>query len=351
MGHGRAATDGVAASRALQDRRRLLRATRLVLDNLVWLILAGSIVLFSIGIENFASSQNYINIVYHSVFIGLLAIAETLCLLAGRMDLSVESVAGFSAILSAYLAGASRFASGLQLDPYLTLLVVMVLGGLVGAVNGFFVARLRINAFLVTLSTYIIVRGLALSLTEGRGVTALPDSFRIVDTFQIAGVPLMVFLMIALYLVFLVVLLRTRFGRHIYVIGGNSTAAQNFGVDVRGSLYRVFIISGAIAALTGWLITARSDGATPAAATGFLFEVLAAVVIGGVSLTGGVGSLVGVFAGALLLSAIHTALNMMAISPFVADVVRGSLVLAAIVLDAGKRALEPYLVVAPEGSG
>jgi ribose transport system permease protein len=332
---------------AIGRDRRLLRSLRLLLDNLVWLILAGSIVLFSVAIEGFANPQNYINIVYHSVFIGLLAIAETLCLIAGKLDLSVESVAGFAAILSAYLAGASRFASGLGLDPYVTLVVVMVLGGLVGVVNGFFVARLRINAFLVTLSTYIIVRGLALSLTEGRGVTALPDSFRIVDTFQIAGIPLMVFLMIALYAAFLFVLVRTRFGRHLYVIGGNESAAQSFGVNVRGTVYRVFIISGALAALTGWLITARSDGATPAAATGFLFEVLAAVVIGGVSLQGGIGTLVGVFAGALLLSAIHTALNMMAISPFVADVVRGSLVLAAIVLDAGKRALEPYLTTAP----
>jgi ribose transport system permease protein len=229
--------------------------------------------------------------------------------------------------------------------------VVLGLGAVVGAVNAFFVARLRINAFLVTLSTYIIVRGLALSLTEGKGVTALPDAFRIVDTFKIAGIPLMVFLMIAFYAIFLFVLVRTRFGRHIYVIGGNATAAQNFGVPVRGTLLRVFMLSGAIAALTGWLITARSDGATPAAATGFLFEVLAAVVIGGVSLTGGVGSLVGVFAGALLLSAIHTALNMMAISPFVSDVVRGGLVLIAIVLDAGKRAIEPYLIAHPEPSG
>jgi ribose transport system permease protein len=335
---------GVAA---LGRDQRTIRFIRLLLDNLVWLILALAIVVFSGAIEGFANPQNYINIVYHSVFIGLLAIAETLCLISGNLDLSVESVAGFAAILSAYLAGASRFASGLGLDPYVTLVVVMVLGGIVGAVNGFFVAKLRINAFLVTLSTFIIVRGLALSLTEGRGVTALPDSFRIIDTVQIAGVPLMVFLMIGLYAAFLFVLLRTRFGRHLYVIGGNQTAAQNFGVNVRGTVFRVFIISGALAALTGWLITARSDGATPAAATGFLFEVLAAVVIGGVSLGGGIGSLVGVFAGALLLSAIHTALNMMAISPFVADVVRGTLVLAAIVLDAGRRALEPRLKTAP----
>jgi ribose transport system permease protein len=322
---------------------RWLVLSRLLLDNVVWLILGTAMLVFSIGINGFASTQNYINIVYHAVFIGILAIAEAQCLLAGQMDLSVESVAGFSAILSAYLAGSSRFASGLHLDPYLTLGIVLALGAIVGVVNAFFVTRLRINAFLVTLSTYIIVRGLALSLTEGKGVTALPDSFRIVDTLRPFGIPFMVILLVALFIGFNFITTSTTFGRHIYATGGNATAAQNFGINVRGVLLRVFILSGILAALTGWLITARSDGATPAAATGFLFEVLAAAVIGGVSLQGGVGSLVGVFAGALLLSAIHTALNMLAISPFVADVIRGGLVLAAIVLDATKRIVDARL--------
>lgn len=334
--------DGTAVAGPV-PRERWLALTRLLLDNIVWVILAAAMLIFSIGIAGFASPQNYINIVYHAVFIGILAIAEAVCLLSGQMDLSIESIAGFSAILSAYLAGSSRFASGLHVDPFLALAIVLLLGAIVGVVNAFFVTRLRINAFLVTLSTYIIVRGLALSLTEGRGVTALPDSFRIVDTFQVLGIPFMVIVMVGLFIAFHFVMSNTRFGRHVYVTGGNMVAGQNFGISTRGVLVRVFVISGVLAALTGWLITARSDGATPAAATGFLFEVLAAAVIGGVSLTGGVGSLVGVFAGALLLSAIHTALNMMAISPFVADVVRGGLVLGAIVLDSFKRSVDARL--------
>ena len=334
-----------SASASAEPRLPLrLAVARFLLDNVVWLILIAALVGFSIGIEGFMSPQNYVNVVYHSVFIGILAIAETYCLVSGQMDLSIESTAAFSAILSAWLAGSSRFASGLEIDPYVTLLVVIGFGCLVGLVNGLLVARLRINAFLVTLSTYIIVRGLALSLTEGKGVTELPPSFRLADTIQILGIPLMVYLMIAFYLVFFFILTRTRFGRHVFVVGGNATAAQNFGIDVRGMLYRVFMLSGAIAAVTGWLITARSAGATPNAATGFLFEVLGAVVIGGVSLNGGVGSLVGVFAGVLLFSVIHSALNILAISPFIADVVRGGLVLVAIVFDAVKRIVAPYFL-------
>lgn len=340
-----------AAGLVQPSRTRALHVARVGLDNLVWLILILAIVTFSIAIPGFASAQNYVNIVYHAVFIGILAIAETFALVAGVMDLSVESMAGLAAIVAAWLTSSSQFASGLLLNPYLALLVVLGMGAVLGVFNAFFVARLNINAFLVTLSTFIIVRGLALSLTEGRGIASLPPEFAVIDSTRIAGIPLMVYLMVGLYLVFFFGMARTRFGRHVFAIGGNAAAAQNFGIGVHGMLLRVFVLSGILAALAGWLITARSGGASAAAASGFLFETLAAVVIGGVSIQGGRGSLVGVFAGVLLLSAIHSALNMMAISPFVADVVRGSLVLTAVVLDSSKRALDRHLVAANGSQG
>jgi ribose transport system permease protein len=174
-------------------------------------------------------------------------------------------------------------------------------------------------------------------LTEGKGVSQLPATFRLVDTVKILQIPLMVYLMLLFYMFFFFVLMNTRFGRHLFVVGGNIDAAYKHGVSVDRLLYRLFVLSGAIAAVTGLLMAARADGATAASATWFLFEVLAAIVIGGVSLQGGVGSLVGVFAGVLLLSAIRSALNILAISPFVTDMVRGLLVLFAIILDSVKR--------------
>ena len=312
---------------------------RWVINNVVWIILIVIVLIFSITIDGFVSIRNYINIVYHSVFIGILAIALSYCLISNNLDLSVESMAGFGAIFSAWLCGSSTFASGYGVNPYLGLLIVMGVGALVGVTNAFFVLKLNINSFLVTLSTYIIVRGVAVLLTGGQGVSRLPDSFRLVDTIHILNIPMMVYLMFVLYLVFNLILKNTRFGRHIYVIGGNQTAANNFGINVPGTILRVFILSGALAGFTGWLIAARTNGATPTAANGFLFETLAAVIIGGVSMTGGIGSLPGVIGGVLLLSSIHSALNILAISPFVTEVVRGMLVLIAIVLDSLKRVL------------
>jgi ribose transport system permease protein len=312
---------------------------RWIIDNIVWIILIFIVALFSLTIDGYVSIPNYINIVYHSVFIGVLAIAISYCLVSGHIDLSVESMAGFGAIVSAWLAGSSTFASGYLINPYLTLLIVLLIGALVGSINAFFILKLNINAFLVTLSTYIIVRGMALLLTGGQGVSRLPDSFRLIDTIKLVDIPLMVYLMFVFYIFFQFVLQRTRFGRHIYVIGGNPTAAYNFGINVRATILKVFILSGILAGFTGWLIAARTNGATPSSANGFLFETLAAVIIGGVSMTGGIGSLSGVIGGVLLLSAIHSALNLLAISPFVTEVIRGGLVLIAIVLDSLKRLL------------
>jgi ribose transport system permease protein len=311
---------------------------RKMLDNIGWLILLLCLITFSLTIGGYFSVRNFINIVYHSVFIGLLAIAESYCLISGNLDLSIESVTAFSAILSAWLCGTSSFASGLQLNPLLMLVFMILMGGIMGVINAFFIVKLRIHAFLVTFSTFIIIRGIAVLLTNGQGVSQIPASFTLVDRVRILTlIPPLIFIMLLFYVVFHFILKKTRFGRHIYIIGGNVSTAYNFGVKVNMVLFIIFIFSGAISGLTGWLVTARAGGATPAIATGFLFETLAAVVIGGVSLNGGFGSLIGVFAGVLILSSIRSALNILAISPFVTEVVRGLLVLVAIVLDSIKR--------------
>jgi len=317
--------------------KQINKAARGVLNNISWVILVFCIIIFSASINGFFSIQNYINIIHHSVFIGLLAIAESFCLISGKMDLSVESVAAFGAILSAWLCGTSTFASGYNINPFLGLLIVIVAGALIGLINAYIILKLNIDAFLVTLASYITVRGLATFVTQGKGVATLPDSFRWIDRVRPLNIPLVVFLMICCYILFGFILTRSRFGRHIFIIGGNINAAYNFGLNINSTIIKVFILSGAISGLTGWLIAARANGATPAIATGFLFEVLAAVVIGGVSLRGGSGNLVGVFAGVLILSAIKSALNILAISPFLTEIIRGLLVLLAIMIDSLKR--------------
>jgi ribose transport system permease protein len=315
------------------------RPARFLLDNLVWVILIILLTLFSITVPGYFGTNIFVNIIYHGVPIGLLAIGETVVLITGNMDLSIEPVAGFAAVFSAWLSGTSLYASGMKIDPVMSLALCLGVGAAVGVINAIIILRFHVDSFLATLSTYIIIQGLGLLLTGGTGVSLLPDSFRLVDTVRIFSVPLMVYLMLLLYAAFFLLLTRTQFGRHLFVVGGNPDAAYNFGIDVNKVVLKAFILCGVLAGLAGWIIAARTNGATPTAANGYLFDTLAAVVIGGVSLKGGFGSLVGVFGGVLLLSSVSTALNLMAISPFAVNVIRGGLVLFAVVLDAMKRAL------------
>lgn len=317
--------------------QNLKKLGRGALNNIVWLILILCIVIFSSTIDGYFNIRNYINILSNSAFIGILAVAMSYCLISGNLDLSIESVAGYSAIFSAWLTGSSLSSSGFDINPYIALVLCLIIGMIVGFINSYIILKFKISAFLVTLSTYIIIKGLAITLTKGAGVSMLPDSFRLVQTIKIFNISLIPIIMIVIYVIFHFILKNTQFGAHIFIIGGNINTAYSFGVNVKSVIYRVFILSGALSALSGWLMTAKANGANPTMASGMLFEVLAAVVLGGVSLYGGVGSLLGVFAGVLLLSSIRSALNIMAISPFITEVIRGSLVLFAIIIDSIKR--------------
>src|SRR5918995_1834251 len=328
-------TGGAQTARGI-DRAALLNA---LLDHLVWLILAIILIVFSLTIERFFQIGIFLNILQHATFVGVIAIALSFCIIAGHMDLSVESVMAFAAMLAAWLAASRGSASGVELDTWLTLLLAMAFGAAAGAFNGVLVIRFQINAFIVTLATYIAIRGLGLVLTGGRSMYGLPDSFRGVATAELLGISLLVLFLIAAYVVFSVVLSRTQFGRYVYLVGGNPTAPFRAGINVRRVLYTAFIMSGVLAAIAGWLLAARTNGATPNLGLGMLFEAFAAVVIGGVSLRGGVGRLSGVFAGVLLLSAIDTAINVMGLEPYYMQVIRGGLMLLAVMLDSVKTSL------------
>jgi ribose transport system permease protein len=315
------------------DRAALLN---FLLDHLVWLILAIILVIFSLTIDRFFQLGIFLNILQHATFVGLIAIGLSFCIVAGHMDLSVESVMAFAAMLAAWLAASRGSASGLELDTWLTLVLAMAFGAAAGAFNGVLVIRFQINAFIVTLATYIAIRGLGLVLTGGRSMYGLPDDFRGVASATVLGLPLLVVISLIAYVVFHVILTRTRFGRYVYLVGGNPTAPFRAGIKVERVLFTVFVMSGVLAAIAGWLLAARTNGATPNLGLGMLFEAFAAVVIGGVSLRGGVGRLSGVFAGVLLLSSIDTAINVMGLEPYYMQVIRGGLMLLAVLLDSVK---------------
>lgn len=312
------------------------RLVEFALDHLVWGILFVILIVCSLSIDRFFQVGIFLNILQHATFVGILAIGLAFCIIAGHMDLSVESVMAFSAMLGAWLAASSASAAGLGVPTPFVFVACLTFGALAGAFNAYLVVRLNINAFIVTLATYIAIRGLGLILTGGRSIYGLPDSFKGVAATSIGGVSLLIIILVIAYVLFSVLLKRTRFGRYIYLVGGNPVAPYRAGIDVQRMVFAAFILSGILAAFAGFLLASRTNGATPNLGLGMLFEVFAAVVIGGVSLKGGVGRLSGVFAGVLLLSTIDTAINVMGLDASYMQVIRGGLMLLAVMLDSLK---------------
>jgi ribose transport system permease protein len=220
----------------------------------------------------------------------------------------------------------------------------VVVGVLIGLFNGFFIINLRISSFIVTLSGYLIFRAVGLILTRGHGVVKLRPELLAVARANVGPIPVMILIMLGVYLFFYMFLSRTRFGKYVYLVGDNRAASYNAGIRVDRVLLGVFVLSGVLSAFAGWLIAARTNGSSPGIGTGMLFEAMAAVVIGGVSMQGGIGKLTGVFAGAVLLSALSTAVSILGIPPFYMNIFRGGFIIVAVVLDAVISRLRPLLM-------
>ena len=319
-----------------------------VLDNLVWLMLLFVLAIFSLFVPNYFQLGIFANIIEASSVLGVMSIGLALVIIAGHMDLSVESVAALAAMAVGILFCSAGIGIGLQLTPaWLALPVSLVLalgiGALIGTINGLLIVRLKMSAFIITLASYIWVRGLVLAVSGGRSAQDLAPAIRWLGIQRLAGLPLTAWIAIACFVAFSLILAKTPFGRHLVMIGGNETATFRAGIRVNRYLVIAFVLAGAIAGLSGWLLAIRTSGATANLGIGLLFNAFAAVVIGGVSLKGGVGSLPGVYAGVLLLSAINTAINLMGLPANFTQVIHGLLVLAAVLLDTLKQSIRQRL--------
>jgi ribose transport system permease protein len=301
-------------------------------------MLAAVLIAFSIFVPNFFQIGIFANIVEQSTFVGVMAIGLAIVIIAGHMDLSVESTAALAAMITGILFCSHGIGLGLTFTPEwlvipVSLAIALTVGGIIGFLNGFFTIKMKMNAFIVTLASYIWVRGLVVAISGGRSAQDLSPSLRVIGIEQFLYVPLIAWIAILSFIVFSFIMSRTPFGRHIMLVGGNAVAAFRAGIKVDRLMFISFILAGAIAGLAGWLLAIRTSGATANLGTGMLFNAFAAVVIGGVSLKGGVGKLPGVYAGVLLLSSIHTAINLMGLPAHYTQVILGLLVLAAVLLD------------------
>jgi simple sugar transport system permease protein len=321
-----------ADSGSARTNRRTLVLARLRDVALVPAIVAIAVVGYIVN-PVFLSSGNLVNILQTMSEIGLLVLAETLVLVAGRMDLSLESTFGLAPGVAAWLIVPTGVTHGLGLLPAWTgVPVTLAVGVLVGAVNGLLIIRFRLHGFVVTLGMLIVLRGLLTGISGGQTFFGLPDSMLYVGTTLWLGVPVSVYLCFLTFIVGILVLGYTRTGRSLYAIGGNVDAARAAGIRTDRVLWGVLIAAGALAALGGLMLSGRLASVAAAQGNGYIFTVFAAAVIGGVSLNGGKGTVFGAFTGILLLYMIQNVLTLAGIPAQWIAALNGAIILIALIV-------------------
>jgi ribose transport system permease protein len=311
---------------ALRTAARELRA--------VWMLLLVGVIL-SIASPVFLTSTNLLNVGLATSVVALLAIGQTYVIVLAEIDLSVGSALAFSAVVTALVLRHHSLLLGLAAG--------LASGVVVGLVNGLLVTKARMPSFIATLATMSILSGLTLQISSGDPVAVTDSAFQGIGQDYLAGVPVPVWLMLVAYVLFGVVLARSGYGRFVYATGDNLEAARLSGIRTERVKIWAFAISGLLAALGGFILTARLSTAEPTAGTGYELESIAAVIIGGTSLAGGRGNLLGTLVGALVLGVIDNGMNLLDVSPFLQDVVKGVVILLAVYLDRNVDALRALL--------
>lgn len=283
---------------------------------------------FATMTDAFLSPINLLNILRQAAPILVVAVAMTFVIITAGIDLSVGSqVALINAVAAIVLTGG-------WLPWPLVVIAMLALGAFIGLVQGWFVAYQGIPAFIVTLAGLSILRGLALYLTQGYSIP-IPDlpGFLALGRGQVSGVPVPVIVALGVVLVGAIVLSRTVYGRRVVAVGSNTEAARRAGMPARGTIASVYVLAGIASAIAGLLIAARLGSGSSNAAVGFELQVIAAVVLGGTSLFGGRGTILGTVLGALTIAVIGNGLILMHISPFFTQIVTGTIILVAIWLN------------------
>lgn len=300
----------------VKDQRFILLLTLLAIN-----------VFFALVADDFLESSNYFNMLKQTAMIIITGSAATLLMMTGNFDLSTGSTVACTAVLYTLLA-----THGVPMTAAAA--VVVLVGVAIGLVNGALVARVGIPPFIATLGMMYIVRGLGLVACNGRSIREnIPEGFNLLARGNFLGIPVPVYLIVAFVLVFWVLQEKSLLGKYALAIGGNPSAAFFSGIDARGIVFWLFVLVSALAAFSGVMMASRFGAGDPRSGTGFEFDVIVAILLGGTSLSGGKGSVVGTLLGALIVAVLGNGLDMLNVLTFWQSVLKGAILVAAILLN------------------
>lgn len=279
------------------------------------------------------SVSNITNVFTQVSVNAIIAIGMTFVILTGGIDLSVGSTLAISSAVGASIVKSTG-------NVFLAIIVAAVIGIAVGLINGLLVSKGKLQAFIVTLATMTIFRGATLVFTDGTPISKLPEAFVKIGNGKLGFMPIPVIITIIIAIIAVYALSQTRFGRYLYALGGNEDASRLSGINTDKIKTLVYVVSGFASAIAGVIITSRIGSASPNAGTGFELDAIAAVVIGGTSLAGGEGTITGTLIGALIIGVLNNGLNLMNVSPFYQSIVKGLVILIAVLLDKKSRKIK-----------
>lgn len=320
---------GAAVLKADKGESRFDRTSmiNLLLRNLMVLVVLGVAVYFSIARPQFATLPNMRTILIAAAPFALIALGQTLVILTGGIDLSVGSVVALSAMTGAALS------VGHPERMWLAAGIAVIVGLLAGLVNGLVVAYVNVPPFVATLGMLSVASGLAYAIGKGAPINGLPREWATIASTKVLTLQAPVLVMIAGFLILAIVMTRTSFGMRIYAVGGNRTAAEVAGVNARRILTSVYAISGALAGMSGVILSSRVISAAPYLGKGYELNAIAAVVIGGASLNGGRGTIWGTLLGLLLIQTLNNGLDILVVPSYWQTVISGTLIVSAVAVD------------------
>jgi ribose/xylose/arabinose/galactoside ABC-type transport system permease subunit len=290
-------------------------------------VLVALIVFFSLVSESFLSMGNMFMIARQVAMLGISAVGMTCVILTSGIDLSVGSIMGITNIVGALL----MTAAGLPI--WLAVLITLLMSAVIGLINGIFVAYVRVPALITTLAMMTVLRGVGYVLCGGMPVWGLPESFKVLGQGYLGPIPIPVLIMLAVFLLGWIFLNRTRHGRYLYGLGGNREAVRLSGVYTARTETLGFVISGLLTGLAGIIMLSRINTGQPKIGTGYEMDVITAVVLGGVSIMGGEGSLVGVLIGVLITGVLANGMILMDVSEYYQQITKGLVLLFAVTFD------------------
>ncbi len=322
------------ASKPSLVRRRGVSPLRRLSDYLIYLVFLAICAALAFAAPNFFSASNLVNVVRQTSFPAIVAVGMTFVILTAGIDLSVGGVIAFAGVVGCLILVRPGLAPAWAL--MLGIGAGVAVGTAVGIINGIAVTRFRLPPFIATLAMWFIAGrdgGLAFIITGGEPVYNLPTSFTLLGAGAIGGIPIPIIFMVVAVIAGHIVLTRTTFGRHVYAVGGNEEAAWLSGINVARVKLAVYIISGTLAGLASMILAARLASGDPKTGMGMELDAIAAVVVGGTSLFGGKGSVLGTLVGALIMGVLNNGLNLLNISSYWQPVVKGGVILLAVLID------------------